>query len=263
MEPTDQPPSAAVSQGSGRADTLPFRLIAMAVVITEVVAIAAGCNQWVGQRIAIWTRGTSVTEFQHVVVSTQTFNWRVTRAPGESTRGLIAAFVLVAVVVVLSTVLIGYLVRRGTFWRAAVASLISVVFATQVAAIVSGFVYSPGGEFGVQGFSPGWTMYYGVSGPSANGVFVNGGIFDSNAVFGTSGPTGYRFVGGLILGVLVAIVVGLVARRLGDATSLDRPDPTPPPTPTQAFFPPGEMQRGYEAGIAGPPNPEGGRHSRD
>jgi len=151
--------------------------------------------------------------------------------------------------------IIALIARRGSFWRAAVASLVAVVFSTQVAGIVGQIIWN-GPHF------IGFTGYY-TSSDDEQSLEITlrgstGGGRATTAIFG--GATGYRFVGAVTLGVLVGIVVGIVARRLGEGEPQERSDGASPP---QAFFPPGAMQRGYEAGVAGPPNPEGGRHSRD
>ena len=78
----------------------------------------------------------------------------------------------------------------------------------------------------------------------------------------------------MILGVLVGIVVGIVARRFDDGAPGGAPAAL---WPSHQFFPPGEMQRTYEASTSAPPlaspgsfaartdddESSSGRHSRD
>lgn len=247
--------------------------IVPAAVLTELVVIAAGCNQWVGKKVFDYADGPQNGFWHQFVYSTQAYYWRATKATGESTSQFIAALVRVGAVLALSALVIGLVVRSGSFWRAAIGSLVAVVFATQVAAIIGGLFwetpsYAPryalgmipdSGEVGIQ-----QTQTF--SGP--------GGGRATAALF--SSPTGYRFVGGVMLGVIIGLVVGMIAKRNGEAVPARAAFP---PAPPQAFFPPGEMQRTFEAGaaptaptaqsLAPPgaftPKPESGsgRHSRE
>jgi hypothetical protein len=248
--------------------------LALAAAVAELVVIALGCNQWVTQRVANYTGATPQPGFLHqFVYATQTFAWRLTSASHESTSQWGAALIQIAVAVILSAGLVALIARRSSFWRSAAAALLAVVFSTQVAAIVAESINSPGPQ-GYTGYLP-YTPdsgYVAFSQGSQGSPGSSGGGSITNAIF--DAPTGYRFVGGLILGVLVAIVVGIVARRLGDGEpQLRSYTPPAPQAPPQTFFPAGEMQRGYEAAQGAPPklaepgsfgqNPESGRHSRE
>lgn len=239
--------------------------LALAAVLAELVVIAAGCNQWVTSRVVHYAGGTPRPGFLHqFVYSTQTMAWRLGNSSGQTNANeWVGSLVRVAVAVVLTGALVALTARRGSFWRAGVAAMLAVVFATVVAQIVERVVYAgPSGSFDIGISSP-----YPAS-DARVGQYLNltltgstGGGRVTTAVFG--GPTGYSFMGGVVLGVLVGIVVGIVASRLGN----DRPEPRlvaspAPQAPAQTFFPPGEMQRGYEENAALQP-PDAGRHSLD
>jgi len=256
-----------------RREISPVRWLVLAAVIAELVILALGENQWVAKKVADYTGSTPQPGFWHqFVFSTQSMAWRVGNTAGQTNANeWISSLVRVGVAVVLTGALVALIARRGSFWRASVATLVAVVFSTQIAEIVEGMIYSPHGLVGFTGY------YSAIQDEQTINLTLKGstgGGRATQAIFG--GPTGYRFVGGLMLGVLVGIVVGLVARRLGEDESQPRAfTPPAPQAPPQTFFPPGEMQRGYEENVAAQPprlaepgsfaspGDAGGRHSRD
>ena len=249
----------------------PLKRFVVATVLTELILIVAGCNQWVTTKVTHYFERGPTGTLQRIAASSETFSWRVSKASGQDTSEWLASFVRSAVVLLLSALLVGFIARRGSFWRAAVATLVAVVFATEVGAVVDVLI-APGKLAASAGLSGG----FGGTSTVSSGIPIR----RSDAVFGFAGPTGFRFVGGVILGVIVAIVVGLVARRLGDGEQATRSFSAPTPqSPPQTFFPPGDLQRGFDAALGAqlpPPAPlaspgsfalrdddeGGGRHSR-
>ena len=227
-----------------------MRWMVLWAVIAEVVIIAIGCNQWVSKKVIHYAGAVPQPGFAHqFAYSTQTFAWRLTKASRETTSQWLAPLALIAVVLVVTALLVAFLLRVGSFWRAAIGSLVIVVVATQLGAIAGGLVFAGPIDVGYTSYAP----------LSNNGIFYGGGPSDGSTL-GVGGgratvalfdsPTGYRFVGGIVLGLLVGLVVGIVAYRLRDVTS-DAPA-APPLWPSQAFFPPGNLQRTYEANTAPP-----------
>jgi len=271
MEPTDQSPQLPVEPPQARAVRAdrPVRWLVLSAVLTELLLIGLGDNQWVTSKVAHFTGSIPQPGFLHqFVFSTQSFAWRVNSSAGENSSQWTSSLLRLAVVLALTALLVGLIVRRGSFWRASVATLVAVVFSSQVAEIVGRATYTSHRDVGFQG----WAIYTPLS-DSRQSNYISylltgssGGGRATQAIF--TAPNGYRFVGAVILGVLVAIVVGFVARRLGSGETRElggetrEPVAQPPQFLPPEFFPPGEMRRGYEQGQSGT-NPEGGRHSRD
>jgi hypothetical protein len=251
----------------------PTRWIVIWALVAELVIIAVGCNQWVTKKATDYAGAVPLPGFAHqFVYSTQAFAWRVTKASGESTGVWTGSLLRIAVVLVLTGLLVAFLVRRGSFWRAGIATALAVIFSSQVAGIVGALTYQEAPFRGYVDYLPSTTEsgFQGYSSTLSLSPTTGGGRA-TVALFGE--PNGYRFVGGVILGVLVGIVVGIVARRFGDGEpELRTFTPPTPEAPPQTFFPSGEMQRGYEEAVGAPPRlaepgafappGEGGRHSR-
>ena len=253
MDPTARPETVAPPAGPPAAlrarPRAAARRLAGWAVLAQFVLIALGDNQWVTERAAGYVGGGGLDSgfARQFVLSTQVFSWRFTPAAGEGATAFVASFVQIGGLLVVTALLVALLVHGGRFARTAIATLVIVVFASQVAAVAFVAVLGSGSGF------PGGRL---------------------TAAFFVA-PNGYRFMGGLILGVLVGVVVGLVARGLGAAGWSSDP-----------FFPPGTLQRIYEANRADPPveppypapgapapgtpvqpidltEPEPGRHARD
>lgn len=239
MNPTDQSAAPARSGLSTRA------WLVLAAAVIELLVIAAGCNQWVTDKAFGYSGDFPQNGFaKQFVYSTQTFAWRVPKATHQSTSQWIASFASIATLLVVTGLLVAFLVRRGSFWRAALTSLLITVFATQAAVVVAGLIYDGPHYLGFSGFyTPLSDNGYLGQGQSGVSITFSGGGRATRALFDS--PSGYRFVAGLLLGVLVGVVVGLIARRRGDAAAGD-------------FFPPGELRRQYEQSLAPslpPPGP--------
>ena len=235
---TAAPPAVAASRRTG-----PMARLAVWAVIAQVVLIAAGNNELVSQKVFSWTGSLEPNPgfARQLAYSTQALAWRIAPASHESTSEYVATLVRIVVTVVLTGLLVWIVVRGSSFWRTWISTVVIVVFSAQVGAVVSAMVY--GGDT----FTRSYLDYLPVTadsgflGSSQTSPPSYGGTGFTDALFGTG--TGYRFVGGLILGALVGIVVGAVARRVGDAGSSD------------PFFTPGSLQRMYEANRIAPVEP--------
>ena len=223
-------------------------------LLAEVVIIAVGNNQWVSKRAFDYAGAAMpASGFAHqFVYSTQALAWRVSPAAGESTTQWAATLVRIGVVLLLTALLVPLVVHAGSFWRAWAATVLIVVFATQAAAVVAAIVYRGAP------FAAGFTSYYVPV--TSRSLGSNVGIYQGRLVSTAGGrvtdalfeaPNGYRFIGGLALGALVGLVVGAVARRVGQTLRLSRAQ-----SPGQPFFPAGDMQRTYESKLpTAPPLP--------
>jgi hypothetical protein len=216
-------------------------LIVLTALLLEFLLVAAGANQWVAHKIAQRNDSVNVRLFEN---SWLTYGWRFTPRSGHSHQWA-GQLLLVLVVFVLTAALVVALCRGPIGWgRAFFGTWAAVLFATVVGAIVRGLVDPPAAA-GLRG---------------ANRA-VRG-------LFGPSGPSAAAVIGGLGLGLVVALVTSAIAvatrRRAVEATPDGRPahpqafaDYAPPPPSYPSAPPPWQDQpspRAWpEPGREGPP----------
>jgi hypothetical protein len=223
-------------------------LVVIVAVLTEVVLVAAGANQWVADRIV--RSGGKGLGARLVESSWLTYSWRLTPHKHQTAHWGSQLLLLLTLFVVTGA-LVAVLLRGPVAWtRAFFGTWLAVVFATILGAIVRGLL-DPVGESGL---------------PGANRL--------TRAFFGSSGPTGVAVTGALALGLVVALVTSVVAvsTRRADESGTPAPPtfpeyappapsapPTPPPwqdrpdQPTTRLAPPPEAPRA--APPAEPPRP--------
>ena len=110
-------------------------------LFAEIVVIAVGCNQWVTKKVFHYSGEVPQNGFLHqFAYSTQTYGWRLTKATGETTSEWASSLIRIVVVLVLSAALIALLLRSGSFWRAAIGSVLAVVVSTQVAVVIANVI---------------------------------------------------------------------------------------------------------------------------
>ncbi|MDQ6850796.1 MAG: hypothetical protein M3070_12720 [Actinomycetota bacterium] len=190
-------------------------MIVLISILTELVLIAAGANQWVSDYVVRHTSATSNRFIVHAAYAGLTYHWRFNEKGGDVGRLLLGQLALIGTVLVLTALLV-FAVSRGTvtFGRVFFGTWMSVIVATQLGAIVRGFVVDPG--------------YFGASGSRLNFAF-----------FGQLAPTASSFLGSVGLGVLVALLAGLVAvisrRPAGVVVPSEPPPVAPIPAPPAEY----------------------------
>ncbi|WP_409452807.1 hypothetical protein [Jatrophihabitans sp.] len=201
-EPPAMPPAQA-----GRAFSLSRArtgLIVLAVVLTELVVIAAADNQWVSNKIVRSELRTNSLTLRSLANSWLTYTWRLSPRDGANANQVWASQIaLVVVVLVLSGVLVAAVVRGPvTFGRAFFGTWMAVVVATLVGAFVRGLI-EPFGKLQL-----------------ANSNRV------TRAAFGSFGVNQAAVAAGFGLGLLVAVVAATVAvaSRRGPAQAADSAD---------------------------------------
>ena len=202
---SEQPPSwmtntpqwqASSSAGEGANDApgngapqARMLLVVLATVVTELVLIGGAANQWISKKIADDAAGDF--SFWHLFEqSWLTFQWRASPRSGQSTQWG-SQLALVGVTVVVSALLVWVLVRGAvTFWRAFFATWLAVLAAALVGAFVRGLIDT--------------------SDLRSIGSAVGPGRV-TKAVYGPLGPSQLAVVGGFVLGLVTALIVGAVA----------------------------------------------------
>ena len=197
------PPPPAVAEAPSAADYVPIPAPELTekksrgsrpvpslvwVLLAEILVVAAGANQWTSDRIANRLVATSNTFLAGVYRSLLTYAWRLTPRSHEVGHVWAAELVVLGVLFVGTGLLLGLLLRYvRSFWSSFAAGLITVTFVSQVALVVAGF----------------------VGGPASHRT-------PTDAFFGVGSPSGFSFLGSVILGVIVGLVAGLVNRSATD-----------------------------------------------
>jgi hypothetical protein len=177
--PTETAPAAA---GPAKART---GLIVLAAIVTEVVLIAAGANQWVSDRLAR-AHLTSDPVLSGTRYSVLTYSWRFTPLKRDPEHFYAGSWTLVGTTIVLSALLIAAVVRGPvTFDRAFFGAWMAVPVATMLGGYARAFVLDVPAQ--------------------------NAETRVSRALFGALAPGSTVFIAGLALGLVVAIVVAIVA----------------------------------------------------
>lgn len=197
-------------------------LVVLAVLITEIVLIGGGANQWVTERIVRRAADASQT-VRLIDGSWLVYEWRFTPQHGENAIWG-SQLLLILTVLVLSALLVWVVVRGPvSFARAFFGTWMAVIVASLLGAFVRGLVY-PHTE---------------VLLPGVNRVV--------RAVYSSAGPSNVVVAGSFALGLVVGLVAGLIA-----ATTGRRPAPAqapggppefadygpPPATEPPAYLPP-------------------------
>jgi hypothetical protein len=187
-------------------------LVVLTALLSEVIVIAAACNQWVAVRIGDQLQrslisGGSATarDFKATLL---VFNWRFVPRAGDADHVWLAQVFMILTLVLLSAALIR-LIGAGParFARVFFAVWTSVVFATLIASYVRGFVNQANASR-----SPRITQ----------------------ALFEGLGPTTVAVMAGMILG----LVTGLVAAIVAVNTRRRAPAAVPEPSRESPYIPP-------------------------
>jgi len=189
-------------------------LLVLVTVLTEIVLIGGAANQWVSKQIIDDADG-NFTFWHLFEQSWLSFQWRFTPRSGQSvTWG--SQLALVGVTIVVSTLLVWVLVRGAiTFWRAFFGTWLAIVGAALLGAVVRGLIDKSG--------------FASVGTPTSPGRFTR-------AVYGPLGPSQLVVVGGVVLGLITALVVGFIAvqtRRPEAGVVAVGPEANPYPQPEQ------------------------------
>jgi len=175
-------------------------IVVPTAVLTALVLIAAGANQWASKQM-----GKADHEPRLYLAGWLTYSWRFTRGP-ELTRYWAGQLALIGTVLVLTALLVWALLRGPITWgRAFFGTWLAVLFATVAGAFVRGLIAPD--DFARL--------------PGASRV--------TNAAFGPYGPNGFVVFGGLVLGLLVAALTSLVAVTSRRAVAPAAPVPASPP----------------------------------
>jgi hypothetical protein len=189
--PEWQAPSAAGERGASGDGPPQARMlfIVLATVLAELVIIGATANQWLSKKIADDAAGDY--SFWHLFEqSWLSFHWRVSPQSGQNTAWG-SELALIGVTIVVSTLLVWVLVRGAvTFWRAFFGAWLAVLAAALLGAVVRGLIDTSG--FGAIGT------------PTGPGRVTK-------AIYGPLGPSQLVVVGGFVLGLVTALIVGAVA----------------------------------------------------
>jgi hypothetical protein len=167
-------------------------LVVLAALLTEVVLIAALANQAVSDRLA--KHFGDATPSHLLEQAWLTYQWRFSaRSHQSATWG--SELALIGVTLLVSALLIIALVRGAvTFWRAFFGVWLAVLGATLLGAFVRGLIDTDAAR---------------AIGASSPGRLTK-------AIFGPAGPTQFAVVGGVVLGLVTALVaagVSVATRR--------------------------------------------------
>jgi hypothetical protein len=190
-------------------------LIVLVSVLTEIVLIAGLANQWVTDYVVRHTTANSDRFVIRLLFAGFTYQWRFSPRGGNDPLRLLPAQLALIGVVLVATGLLVLAIARGTvsFGRVFFGTWMSVIVATQLGAIVRGYVVE-------------------------RRFFAAPGDRSTFAFFGSLGPSGSTFLAGAGLGLLVGLVTALVAvlsRRPIGVLVADRPRSEP--APQRAFQP--------------------------
>ncbi len=177
-----RPPSEPTVLAPAKART---GLIVLVAILTEIVLIAAGANEWLSRRLARADLTVGSVE-SGVRYSVLTYSWRFTPLSNDSERLYAGSWTLVGTTVVASALLIATVVRGPVTWdRAFFGTWMAVPFATMLGGYARAFVLTE--------------------------PLQNNETRVSRALFGTFAPGTTVFLAGLGLGFIVAILVSVVA----------------------------------------------------
>jgi len=190
----------------------------LVAVLAELVLIAAGNNQWVTRYVFDHVGGTQNSLQLRLADAATTYSWRVSKPGQDAGHNWLGQWVLIGTVLLITALLV-FAVARGvvSFGRVFFGTWTAVIVATEVGAIVRGLVLDD--------------RVYG---------FTNRASF---AFFGQASPSGYNFLGGVGLGLLVGLVaaVAAVATRRTAGVMIAPPAPAPVPEPTEGAPPRQQM----------------------
>jgi hypothetical protein len=159
-------------------------LVVLIALLTEIIVIAVADNQWVSDKISRLNPTSHIEDGLRAVGLV--FAWRFTPQHGDSAHLWAGSLALIGTTIVLSLLLMVAVIRGPvTFGRAFFGTWMAVVVAVFIGAFVRGLV--------VDLRAPG-----------------QGSRLDQ-ALFGVLKPDSVSFIAGLGLGLIVAIVVGIVA----------------------------------------------------
>jgi hypothetical protein len=179
-------------------------LVLVLALVVEILLIAAFANQWLSEKIARFEFRTHNSLLASIANAGLTYTWRFAPRTGDNQHLWLSQMLLILTVLVLSALLIASIIRGPiTFGRAFFGTWMSVVVATELATIVRGLVVGKAFD------RPGTGRF-------------------TYAVFGSLGPNAPSFVAALGLGLITALVVGIVApaTRRVPATGRDSGGPT-------------------------------------
>ncbi len=172
-------------------------LVVLVAVLVEIIVIAAADNQSVAQRVsdaALEHPGSLGYDFALALL---TFQWRFSPAAGDRLHTLYGQWALIAVFLVVTAFLVALVARGRTgFGRVLFGTWAAVVAAAGIGAIVRAAI--------------------------VDGRLLQGKSRFQYALFSDIGPSQYVFVGGLGLGLLVALAAAftaVAARRDAEAES--------------------------------------------
>ena len=193
----------------------------LVAVLAELVLIAAGNNQWVTRYVFDHVGGTQNSLQLRLADAATTYSWRVSKPGQDAGHNWLGQWVLIGTVLLVTALLV-FAVARGvvSFGRVFFGTWTAVIVATEVGAIVRGLVLDD--------------RVYG---------FTNRASF---AFFGQASPSGYNFLGGVGLGLLVGLVaaVAAVATRRTAGVMIAPPAPAPAPVPEPIEGAPPRQQMG-------------------
>ena len=194
-------------------------LVVLIAVITEIVLIGGGANQWVTKRIVEHASG---TDRRLIDSAWLTYTWRFSSQHGEDAVWG-SQLLLILTVLVVSALLVWVLVRGPvSFWRAFFGTWLAVIVASLLGGLVRGLVY-PHTEDLL---------------PGTNRVL--------RAVFSGAGPSNFVVAGSFALGLVVALITALIAATTGRREPVPAPETPaefadygpPPPTEPPPYLPP-------------------------
>jgi hypothetical protein len=194
------PPAAATSQQQRPRRGRPG-LVLLVAVLVEIIVIAAADNQTVAQRVsdaALRHPGSLGYDFALALL---TFQWRFSPAAGDRFHSLYGQWALIGVFLVVTAFLVAFVARgRAGFARVFFGTWAAVVVAAGIGAIVRAAI--------------------------VDGRLLQGRSRFQNALFSDLGPSQYVFVGGLGVGLLVALAAAftaVAARRDADVAASAQP----------------------------------------
>jgi uncharacterized integral membrane protein len=159
-------------------------VIVLIAFVVELVAIGALANQVVTKHLVNFVANHHDRFVGHLVAAFTTYQWRVSAQPGDRANEPLAHACLDLVVLALTALLVLAVCRGAvTFARAFFGTWMAVVVSTLIGQIVFDFISPP--------------------------TYPAGFSHLSGAVF--TGPNGFGFIGGLMLGIVTAVFAAIFA----------------------------------------------------